>query len=217
MADWLGDLRWQGYPRLEPRRGAESQDDAQSPPAPRPRKAADARVEALARENEALRAKVESMTRLAVEFEKRLSQTASSYEDAALEADSNRRTLELERERLTTEIQSLKSELARRENRETTRDAELSLERERRAACEQALLVTRRRLAGLVQQLGRMRAKASQLIGCVIELRRQANVFNARSLQAKSPAGQDVQALRDELRDFLAKFQNIQESFGEKE
>lgn len=215
--DWLGDLRWQGYPRLEPIRDAASQVEA-GPPAPRaPRKGADARVETLARENEALRAKIDALARLTSEFERRLSDAGAAYEGAALESDSARRMAELERERLSGELSSLKAELARRESREATRESELALERERRADAEKGLLEARRRLTDLEAELARARGKAAELAGGVAELRRQADASNERLLQAKALTDEDVRILRLEMREFLAKFHRIQDSFGDKE
>jgi len=209
--EWLGELSWQGYPRLSPIRDLASAPDAEAPP--RPRKGSDLRVEALARENEELRAKLASVAALASEFERRLSDAASSYEGAALESDSARRSLELEHARLAGELESARAELTRREARELTRESELTLERERRADCEKALLDARRRLNDLEADVAAARSKGAELSGSVGELRRQASASNERLLQAKSLTDQDVQILRAEMREFLAKFHRIQESF----
>lgn len=179
LTDWLGDLRWQGYPRLEPVRDTPP-EAPDALPAPRPRKASDGRMDLLARENEALRAKIEAMSRLGVEFERRLADAASAYEGAALEADSTRRNLELERERLNGELESAKAELTRHAAREANRDAELTLERERRADCERSLSDARRRLDGLEAELTAARAKASELAGAVAELRRIQQSFGEK-------------------------------------
>ena len=216
MSDWLGDLRWQGYPHLEPVRDVASPQALDAPAEHRPRKAADARVETLARDNEALRAKLDGMARLAAEFERRLAETASSYEDAALESDSARRTLELERAKLAGELEAARSELCRRETREAARDTELSRERDRRAESEKSALEAHRRLNDLNAELEAARAKASELAGAMTELRRQADASNERLLQAKALTDQDIHLLRQEMREFLAKFHRIQESFGEK-
>jgi len=212
--DWLGDLKWMGYPRLAPVRDAAGAADA-APDAPAPRKASTVRVETLARENEALRAKIESLAGYAAEFERRLSEAASSYEGAALESDSARRTSELENARLTGELQSARSELARRESRELARDADHSLERERRADCERALVEARRKVLDLESELAATRSKGAELSGSISELRRQAEASSARLLQAKALTDQDVQLLRAEMREFLAKFHRIQETFGD--
>ncbi len=212
--DWLGDLRWQGYPRLEPIRDAASQVEP-GPPKAR-RGGPEVRMEALARENEALRAKIESLTELAADFERRLSEAGSAYEGAALESDSARRAGELELARLSGELTSLRAELARRDARDASRDAELSLERERRSDAEKALLEARRRLTDLETDLARSRGKSAELAGSIGELRRQADASNERLLQAKALTDQDVQLLRQEMREFLAKFHRIQESFGDK-
>ncbi len=211
--DWLGELSWQGYPRLSPIRDIASVPETDAPA--RPRKGSDLRVEALARENEALRAKLASVAGLASDFERRLSEAASSYEGAALEADSARRTLELEHARLAGELESARAELARREARELSRESDLTLERERRADCEKALVDARRRLNDLESEIAAARSKGAELSGSVGELRRQAASSNERLLQAKSLTDQDVQILRAEMREFLAKFHRIQESFPE--
>lgn len=214
--DWLGDLRWQGYPRLEPIKDAFTA--AEDAPEPRkPRKGADARVETLARENEALRAKLESLAKMTSEFERRLADAGSAYEGAALESDSARRTAELERERILGELSSLKAELARRDARDASRESELALERERRADAEKSLLEARRRLTDLEADLARARGKASELSGGVAELRRQADASHDRLVQAKALTDEDVRILRLEMREFLAKFHRIQDSFGDKE
>ena len=156
-----------------------------------------------------------SVAGLASEFESRLSDAASSYEGAALESDSARRSLELEHARLAGELESARVELGRREARELTRESELTLERERRADGEKALLEARRRLNDLESEVAAARAKAAELAGSIGELRRQASASNERLLQAKSLTDQDVQILRAEMREFLAKFHQIQESFLE--
>jgi chromosome segregation ATPase len=213
--DWLGNLNWQGYPRLAPIRDVSSAAD-EVPGAPRPpRKGPDVRVETLARENEALRAKIENLAGLASEFERSLSGAASSYEGAALESDSARRSTELENARLTGELESAHSELARREARELARESELALERERRADCEKALLEARRKLNDQEADLAATRSKGAELSGSIGELRRQAAASHERLLQAKVLTDQDVQILRAEMREFLAKFHRIQETFAD--
>jgi|CXWL01.1.fsa_nt_gi chromosome segregation ATPase len=178
-SDWLGDLRWQGYPRLEPVRDTPPQPPDALPPRPR-QPVVDARADMLARENEALRAKIEAMSRLGMEFERRLSETASSYESAALEADSARRSLELECARLAGELESVKAELARHAAQDVNRAAELTLERERRADSERALSQAHRRLDGLEAELRAARDKASELAGAVAELRRIQQSFGEK-------------------------------------
>lgn len=221
LDDWLGNLNWQGYPRLSPIRDVASAAD-KSPDAPRPRRGEDVRVETMAREKEALRAEAEALrTRigtlsgLAAQFERSLSDAASSYEDAALEADSERRTIELENARLSGELESARAELVRREARDLAREAELSLERERRADCEKGLLDARRKLNDMESELVSSRSKGAELAGSIGELRRQASASHERLLQAKVLTDQDVQLLRAEMREFLAKFHRIQESFSD--
>jgi chromosome segregation ATPase len=213
--DWLGDLKWMGYPRLAAVRDVTKAAD-EAPDVQRPRKAGDVRAEALARENEGLRAKLETLASLASEFERRLSEAASSYEGAAFESESARRSAELENARLNGELESARAELARREAREHARDADLALERERRADCERALVEARRKVNDLESELLATRSKGAELSGSIGELRRQAEASNARLLQAKTLTDQDVQILRAEMREFLAKFHRIQETFGEK-
>lgn len=212
--DWLGELSWQGYPRLAPVRDIASAPDAASD-APRPRKGGDVRLESLARENEALRAKLDAFAGLASEFERRLAEAASSYEGAVLESDSARRSAELECARLAGELESARAELSRRESRELSRESDLALERERRADAEKALVEARRRVNDLETEVAAARNKAGELSGSVGELRRQAVSSNERLMQAKSLTDQDVQILRAEMREFLAKFHRIQETFAE--
>ena len=88
---WLGDLRWNGYPRSRPTR-----EVALAPPsektAPTPSiQAPDARLTALARENGTLRATIADLGHLAAEFERLLAEAAASYESAAVEAESRLR------------------------------------------------------------------------------------------------------------------------------
>lgn len=214
LNDWLGDLNWKGYPRLVPVRDVAALPD-DGLPAPRPRRGVDLRAETLARENEALRAKLAAMAGLVSEFERRLAEAASSYEGAALESDSARRSAELENARLGGELESARVELSRRESRELSRESDLALERERRADSEKALVEARRRLNDLEADLAAARNKASELAGSVGELRRQASASHERLLQAKTLTDQDVQILRAEMREFLAKFHRIQETFAE--
>ncbi len=215
-SDWLGDLRWMGYPRLAPIKDVASEADAA--PAPRkPRKGDEVRIETLARENEALRAKIDSLVRLVSEFERRLSDAGQAYEGAALESESARRSVELDRERLLGELSSAKAELSRRESRDNTRDSELALERERRADCERLLVEARRRVNDLEADLAKTKARSAELAGSIGELRRQADASNERLLQAKALTDQDVHLLRQEMREFLAKFHRIQEDLRERE
>jgi chromosome segregation ATPase len=215
LNDWLGDLSWQGYPRLAPIRDVASSADAAPDPAQRPRKGWDVRAAALARENEALRAKIETLASLAAEFERRLSEAVSAYEGAALDSESARRSAELENARLAGELESARAELARRESRDHLRESDLSLERERRADAEKALVEARRRVNDLEADVAATRSKAAELSGSVGELRRQASASHERLLQAKTLTDQDVQILRAEMREFLAKFHRIQETFAE--
>lgn len=212
--DWLGDLRWQGYPRLMPVRDVSSAAD-QASAAPRPRKGGDVRLETLSRENEALRAKIETLAGLAGEFERRLTEAAASYEGAALESDSARRSAELDNARLAGELESARAELARREARELSRESDLALERERRADCEKSLLEARRKLNDLESEVVAARSKGAELAGSIGELRRQAAASHDRLLQAKALTDQDVSILRAEMREFLAKFHRIQETFAQ--
>lgn len=219
--DWLGELSWQGYPHLAPVRDIAGAVD-KAPDAPRPRRGEDARLETLAREKEALRGeietlrtKVETLKKLASEFERSLSDAASSYEGAALESDSARRQLELEHARLTGELESARAELARREARDLARESDLALERERRADCEKSLIEVRRKLNDQESELAAARSKGAELAGSIGELRRQAAASHERLLQAKVLTDQDVQMLRAEMREFLAKFHRIQESFSD--
>lgn len=219
LNDWLGNLSWQGYPRLSPIRDAASAAD-RAPEVPRARRADE--LEALKREKESLRAEAEALRSrvmtlksLASDFERSLSDAASSYEDAALEADAARRGLELENARLAGELESARAELRRRESRDHVREADLALERERRADCEKALVEARRRLNDCEADLADTRAKGAELSGSIGELRRQAAASHERLLQAKVLTDQDVQLLRAEMREFLAKFHRIQETFGE--
>ncbi len=213
-ADWLGELSWQGYPRLAPIRDVASVAGPASG-SPRPRKGGDVRVEAVARENEALRAKLETWAGLASEFERRLSEAASSYEGASLESDSARRSAELESARLAGELESARAQLARREARELAREADLCLERERRADCEKALLEARRRMNDLESELAAARSQGAELSGSIGELRRAAAASHERLTQAKALTDQDAQILRSDMRQLLAEFHRIQEKFGE--
>lgn len=80
-SDWLGELRWRGYPRVED----------EEPPAREPRRtrvAVDSRADQLAGENAALRARLAAQSRLAAEFERRLAEAAAACEAADLEAQA---------------------------------------------------------------------------------------------------------------------------------
>ncbi len=217
--DWLGDLRWHGYPRLEPTPDASARAPAgveAALPARRPSPAAaDPRAEDLARENEALRARLRELARLAGEFERRLSEAGASYEGAVLEAESKLRDAALERERLTGELSAARDELSRAEAREAGRDADLRLERERRADAERALAEARRKSEERGAQAESLRAAAAEQAGRVEELRRQAAAQNDRLLQAKALTDEDVRLLRQEMREFLAKFHRLQDGHGE--
>jgi|GEM_PF-2261308 len=219
--DWLGDLRWRGYPRLEAMRDVAASVPA-TPPGdvpPRARRAPeaepDARLSELARENEVLRARLDGLTRLAAEFERRLADAGASYESAVLDAESKLRDAALERERLSGELAAAQDELARSAARDAGRDADLRLERERRADAERALGEARRKLDERASEAERLKAMSSEQSGQLAELRRQASAQNDKLLQAKALTDEDVRLLRQEMREFLAKFHRIQETFGE--
>lgn len=211
--NWLGDLRWRGYPRLQPVRDVASQSEA--PKRDAPAAPPDPRLAELARDNEALIARVESLGRLAAEFERRLSEAGTAYEGAVLEAESRLRDAELERQRLTGELDAAKAEVARLTSRDATREADLRLERERRADAEKAVLTARRELLELSAATERVRAEAAGHEGALAELRRQASEHNERLIQSKALTDEDVRLLRQELRDFLAKLHRIQDSPGD--
>jgi chromosome segregation ATPase len=207
--DWLGDLRWRGYPHIQPMRDVASSAPADElPPSENNR--------GLAQENETLHARVHALSRLAAEFERRLSEAGAAYEGAALEAESRLRDAALEGQHLAGELEAAKAESARLASRDASREADLRLERERRADTEKALLGARRKSEELELEAGRLRSEAAGHAGALEELRRQAAAQNERLLQSKTLTDEDVHLLRSEMREFLAKFHRIQDSFGEK-
>lgn len=213
--EWLGDLRWRGYPHLLPVRDAvPSAPAAEAPPPETP--AADPRLAEVSRENESLRARIEAMGRLAAEFERRLGEAGAAYESAALEAEARLRDGALERQRLAGELDAAKEEGARLTARDAAREADLRLERERRSDLEKALLDARRKAEEAGSEAERLRTEAAGHAGALAELRRQAATQNDRLLQAKALTDEDVRLLRQEMREFLAKFHRIQDSFGER-
>jgi hypothetical protein len=213
--DWLGDLRWKGYPRLQPVRdvaSAPTEEETPAPAAPAP----DPRLAELAKENESLLARIDAMGRLAADFERRLSEAGAAYEGAVLEAESRLRDAALERQRLAGELDAAKAELSRLAARDAAREADLRLERERRADAEKSALTSRRELTQLTAEAERLRADAAGHEGALTELRRQASAQNERLIQAKALSDEDVRLLRQELRDFLAKIHRIEETREEK-
>ncbi len=178
--DWLSDLRWRGYPHLMPVRDIASEEAAmspvealsQSPIAPTP----DLRLGELSRDNEALRSRIHGMGRAAEEFERRLREAGQSYEGALLETESRLRELSLDKERMGGELTAARAELARLNSRDAAREADLRLERERRADAEKALVLARRQIEELVERL----------------------------TQSKDITGQDIALFRKELSDFIA-------------
>ena len=214
--DWLGDLRWRGYPNIQP-----ALDVASAPPKDGPRPASkgglgsDPRVIDLARENESLRARLEQLSRLAPEFERRLSEAASAYEGTMLESESRLRDAALELERRAGELDAAKAEGARLAARDAARETELRVERERRADAEKIILEARRKIEELTAQADHLRESAAEHAGTLAELRRQASAQSDRLIQSKALTDQDVRLLRQEMRDFLAKIHRIQGSSGE--
>jgi chromosome segregation ATPase len=169
--DWLGDLRWSGTraPEGSAPRGL-------SPPAtPKSDANADARLQELERENESLRARLEMLTRLAGDFERRLAAAGAAYESAVFDAESRLRDVTLERERLFGEADAAQAEVARLSARDVSREADLRLERERRADAEKALLESRRRLEEATAEYERLKNAAAQQVGALAELRRLAS------------------------------------------
>lgn len=214
--EWLGDLRWQGYPRLHPMRDVASAPPAEGPPTPPVIPPPDPRLGELARDNEALRARIEALGRLAAEFERRLSEAGANYEGALLEAESRLRDAALERQHLAGELEAAKAEGVRLTARDAARESDLRLERERRADAEKALLDARRKSEELELEAESLRAEAAGRAGALAELRRQASAQNDRLIQSKALTDEDVRLLRQEMREFLAKFHRIQDASGEK-
>lgn len=214
--NFLGDLRWQGYPRLAPVRDVASAPPVERSKPPLKSNDPDPRTAELARENESLRGRIEALSRLAGEFDRRLSEAGAAYEGAVLEAESRLRDAALERQHLAGELDAAKAENARLSARDAGREADLRLERERRADAEKALLGARRKAEELTLEAEGLRAAAAEHGGALAELRRQASAQNDRLIQSKALTDEDVRLLRQEMREFLAKFHRIQESFGEK-
>jgi hypothetical protein len=212
--EWLGDLRWKGYPHLQPVGDVASA--LQPEGGPPQTLAADPRLGELARGNEALQARIEALSRLAAEFERRLSDAGTAYEGAVLESESRLRDAALERQHLAGELEAAKAEGARLTARDAAREADLRLERERRSDAEKALLGSRRKAEELELEAERLRSEAAGHAGALAELRRQASASNDHLLQSKALTDEDVRLLRQEMREFLAKFHRIQDSFGEK-
>jgi chromosome segregation protein len=212
---WLGDPRWQGYPRLQAVRDLEAHPPEPAPPRAPSAAPPDPRTAELARENETLRARQEELARLAAEFDRRLSEAGAEYEGAVLQAESRLRDAALERERLAGELESARAEIARLSARDAAREADLRLERERRADADKALLETRRRLHEAEAEADRLRAAAAESAGAVKELRAQADAHSERLVRAKELTDQDVRLLRQEMREFLAKFHRLKESLGD--
>lgn len=219
--DWLGELRWRGYPRLDAVRDEAARIEAEDDPVARPRapkvlpEVDPVRHAEVLRENEALRARVEEMSRLSSEFRRRLDETATAYEGAMLEADSRARSAELEHERLSGELESARAEIARLSLRDEAREVGLRLERDKFAAAEKNLLEARRKLEDAERAAQDLRDAAARREGALGELRRQAAAQNEFLAQSKALTDQDIRLLRQEMREFLAKFHRIQESFGE--
>ncbi len=212
--DWLGDLRWRGYPHLQGVRDIASAPPTEEAPSINP--VPDPRLAELGRENETLQARTEAMSRLAGEFERRLSEAGAAYEGAVLEAQSRLRDAALERQHLAGELEAAKAEGARLTARDAAREADLRLERERRADLEKALLGARRKMDELELEAAHLRDEASAHSGALAELRRLASSQSEHMLQAKALTDEDVRLLRAEMREFLAKFHRIQDSSGEK-
>jgi hypothetical protein len=214
--DWLNELRRRGSGALEPRRDFSSlPDDAPRLAAKLPAPLPDPRLAELGRENEALRARLDGLLKLATEFENRLADAAAAQEIAVLQSESRLRDAVLEKERLAGELDASKAEGARLLARDAAREADLRLERERRADAERALQDARRRLVELSAETDRARAASAEQAGALAELRAQAASQHERILQSKALTDQDVQLLRQELRDFLAKLHRLQDEHGE--
>lgn len=207
--DWLGDLRWQGYPRLQPVADLAGQVDPSDPALPPRPGQAPQRLEELAKENEALRARLDRLLRLASEFERRLEEAGRRYEDALLEAEARETGLRLEKERLEGERDGARAEAERRAAHEGALDGFLNLERARREAAERELDGLRRRVELAEAEASRYKKLHAETAGAVGELRRQASAQSERLVQSKALTDQDVALLRQEMREFLAKFHRL--------
>lgn len=207
--DWLDDLRWQGYPKLQPVADLAGRVDPSDPALPPGTPLGGGRLEDLAKENELLRSRIDRLTRLAAEFERRLEEAGRRYEDALLEAEARETGLRLEKERLEGERDGARAEAERRAAHEGALDGFLNLERGRREAAERELESLRRRVELAEADADRYKKLHAETAGAVGELRRQANAQSERLLQAKALSDQDVALMRQELRDFLAKLHRL--------
>ena len=217
--NWLGELRWKGYPRLDAVRDLASAveiNDTDLPIRPIRKPLPDPRVGQLSSENETLRARLDALSRLSSEFERRLSEAGTAYEGAVLEAESHLRDATLERERMSGQLEAAKSECARMSARDAAREADLRLERERRADAEKAALAARRELAELAAEASALRADTARHFGALTELRSQVSSQTDRLIKSKALSDEDVRLLRQEFGEFLAKIHRIQDTFGEK-
>jgi chromosome segregation ATPase len=146
---WLGDLRWQGYPHMQPMRDVVSEAAVSAAPYQQPahlEPTTDPKLAELARDNELLRAKIDQLTKLAGEFDRRLKEAGNAYEGAVLDVESRLRDAIFERERLNGELQAAKAESSRLTTRDATREADLRIERERRNDAEKSLAEARQEL-----------------------------------------------------------------------
>lgn len=207
-SDWLGDLRWQGYPRLQPVADLTARTAPETPVPPRGG-APPSRLEDVVAQNEALRVRLDRLLRLAYEFERRLEEAGRRYEDALLEAEARETAARLERERVEGERDGAKAECERRAAHERAQEGELGVERARREQAERELAEARRRLELLEAEVGRYRRLHAEQAGAVAELRRQASAHSERLVQSQALSDRDVTLLRQEMREFLAKFHRL--------
>lgn len=226
--DWLTQFRKDVDAAVEPARGANAafdlwwrgeQESVVEPrarlEAPRP----DPRLESLALEREELRRQLEDAAKRERALQERVG--ALEKERAAAEVDRSKLQQELnardaqaklveEQSRaLRGDKQFLEGAFARLEDRNKALENEARLLHEKLAMAERSALEARAKCSDLDAELGRLRVQDALKAGALEELRKQVSVHQQNLVLKHELTDSDVNLLRQELRDFLAKLKRL--------
>lgn len=168
-------------------------------------------LEKALREAAELRADHSRVSGTLAEFETKMSRAREAYETHIAKLESQVKLLDEQSKSLRGDKSFLEGAFTRLEDRNKALENETRSLIERAASAERAQLELRRQATDLQADLGQTRIEDAAKRGALEELRKQASVYQERLVLSKELTDSDVNLLRQELRDFLAKVKRINE------
>lgn len=226
--DWLSQFRKDVDAAVEPARSANAafelwwkneQESVTSAPQRLEPAKPDTRLESLAIEREELRRQLEDAKRRELMLQERVG--SMERERAAAEVEISRLGLDASNSRAQLKAQEdqlralrgdksfLEGAFARLEDRNKALENEVRLVMDKQSAAERFGLEARAKAAELEAELGKLRVQDAAKGGALEELRKQVSVYHERLVLKHELTDSDVNLLRQELRDFLAKLKRM--------